>query len=48
MHDPRIAPVIPFTPEVSAFMGKALKHLKKRRHGGALIGLSAIIGRGVA
>ena len=28
MQDPKIAPVIPFTPEVSAFMGKALEHLK--------------------
>lgn len=28
MNDPDIAPVIPLTPQVSAFMGKALKRLK--------------------
>jgi MerR family transcriptional regulator, thiopeptide resistance regulator len=28
MHDSKIAPVIPLTPEVSAFMGNALEHLK--------------------
>ena len=27
MNDPKIAPVIPLTPEVSVFMGKALQHL---------------------
>lgn len=28
MNDPNVAPVIPLTPQVSAFMGKALEHLK--------------------
>jgi DNA-binding transcriptional MerR regulator len=28
MNDPKVAPVIPLTPQVSAFMGKALEHLK--------------------
>jgi len=28
MNDPNVAPVIPLTPQVSAFMGRALAHLK--------------------
>jgi hypothetical protein len=30
MNDPKVAPVIPLTPQVFAFMGKALEHLKNR------------------
>jgi DNA-binding transcriptional MerR regulator len=30
MNDPKVAPVIPLTPQVSAFMGKALEYLKNR------------------
>ncbi len=28
MNDPKVAPVIPLTPEVATFMGKALEHMK--------------------